>query len=65
MILEGARISLAADCWTSPTNKPFLIVTCYFFILDFSYKEALLGLKLLYRFYNVKYLTDIVLYILE
>ena len=67
MILRNGKVSIAfaADCWTSPTNKGFLAVTCYFFTEDFVYKEALLGFEPLHGPHDAKYLADVVLRVLD
>ena len=65
MIPRDGKVSIAADCWTSPTNKGFLAVTCYFFTEDFVYKEALLGFEPLHGPHDIKYLANVVLHVLD
>lgn len=65
IILKDGKVSIAADYWTSQTDKEFLAVTCYFLTDDFVYKKTLLGFEPLHRLYKAKYLADMVLYILD
>ncbi len=39
------KVSLALDCWSSPTNKSFLAITCYYISFTWEYREVLLGLE--------------------
>ena len=64
MVPDSSKILIAVDCWTNPTNKAFLAVTCYFFTEGFDYKEALLGFEPLHGSYDAKYLADRVLDVL-
>lgn len=45
MLPEGARISVALDCWTSPFGQAFMAITGYFIDADWVYREVLLGFK--------------------
>lgn len=45
LLPEGARISVALDCWTSPFGQAFMAITGYFIDADWVYREILLGFK--------------------
>jgi hypothetical protein len=42
---DGAKLSIALDCWTSPFQQAFLAVTGYFIDNDWNYREILLGFE--------------------
>lgn len=43
--LEGSRIALSIDCWTSPQRYAFLGVLAYFIDKDWCLREALIGFE--------------------
>jgi hypothetical protein len=45
LLPSNARISLAADCWSSPQRQAFLAITGYFIDPDWNYREVLLGFE--------------------
>ncbi|KAJ5316466.1 hypothetical protein N7476_006773 [Penicillium atrosanguineum] len=45
MLPEGAKISIALDCWTSPFTQVFMAITGYFIDKDWQYREVLLGFE--------------------
>ena len=56
-----SKITIALDCWSSKYGKAFLAITGYFFTEDFSFREALLGFKLLYDSHKRKYLAEVII----
>lgn len=42
---DGAKLSIALDCWTSPFQQAFLAITGYFLDKDWEYREILLGFE--------------------
>jgi hypothetical protein len=42
---EGAKLSIALDCWTSPFSQAFMAITGYFIDLNWDYREFLLGFE--------------------
>ncbi|KAJ5249580.1 hypothetical protein N7524_011896 [Penicillium chrysogenum] len=40
---DGAKLSIALDCWTSPFQQAILAITGYFLDKDWEYREILLG----------------------
>ena len=63
-ILVTSKIVIALNCQSSKYGKIFLAITSYFFIKDFSFREALLGFEPLYDLYKGKYLAEIVIQVL-
>ena len=59
-----SKIAIALDCWSSKCGKAFLAITGYFFTEDFSFREALLGFKLLHDLHKGKYLTEVIIWVL-
>ena len=56
-----SKIVIAFNCWSSKCRKAFLTITSYFFTEDFSFREALLGFKLLYDSHKRKYLAEVII----
>ena len=48
-LLEGlcptTKVSLAIDCWSSPTRLAYMGITAYFIDKDWNYREALIGFE--------------------
>jgi hypothetical protein len=48
-LLEGlnddSKVSLALDCWSSPTRLAFMAITAYFIDENWTYREALIGFE--------------------
>jgi hypothetical protein len=42
---DGAKLSIALDCWTSPFHQAFMAVTGYFVDCDWKFREILLGFE--------------------
>lgn len=61
---EGAKISIALDCQTSPFTQAFMAITGYFIDKDWQYREVLLGFEPLYRIHSSTNLSSVVLDIL-
>ncbi|KAJ5310940.1 uncharacterized protein N7443_003401 [Penicillium atrosanguineum] len=61
---EGAKISIALDCWTSPFTQAFMAITGYFIDKDWQYREVLLGFEPLHGTHSGTNLSSVVLDIL-
>ena len=44
-ISARSKVAIAFDCWSSQSEKAFLIVTYYFFTQEFKYQKILLGFE--------------------
>ena len=64
MLPEGAKISIALDCWTSPFTQAFMAITGYFIDKDWQYREVLLGFEPLHGTHSGTNLSSVVLDIL-
>ena len=42
---DRSKLSLAIDCWSSPTRLSFLGVTAYFIDSQWQYRESLIGFE--------------------
>lgn len=42
---SNAKMSIALDCWTSPSKHAFMAITGYILDQDWEYREVLLGLN--------------------
>lgn len=62
---EGAKLSIALDCWTSPFRQAFMAVTGYFIDLEWNYREILLGFEPLRGSHIGAYLSSVLLELLE
>ncbi|KAJ5460955.1 uncharacterized protein N7458_002507 [Penicillium daleae] len=62
---DGARLSIALDCWTSPFRQAFIAITGYFIDQEWNYRELLLGFKPLYGSHTGAYLSTVLLDLLE
>lgn len=62
---EGAKLSIALDCWTSPFRQGFMAVTGYFLDEEWNYREILLGFEPLHGSHTGAYLSTILLGLLE
>jgi hypothetical protein len=62
---QGAKLSVALDCWTSPFRQSFMAVTGYFLDQEWNYREILLGFEPLYGSHTGAYLSTILLDLLE
>ena len=63
-ILVISKIIITFNYQLSKCRKAFLVITGYFFIKDFSFREALLRFKPLYNLYKGKYLIEVVIQVL-
>ena len=62
---EGAKLSIALDCWTSPFCQAFMAVTGYFLDKDWNYCEILLGFEPLHGSHTGSYLSTVLFDLLE
>ncbi|KAL3258479.1 hypothetical protein ABHI18_006016 [Aspergillus niger] len=62
---EGAKVSLALDCWTSPFQQAFMAITAYFIDSDWNYRELLLGFEPLHGPHSGSNLSDVLLDLLR
>jgi hypothetical protein len=62
---QGAKLSVALDCWTSPFRQSFIAVTGYFLDQEWNYREILLGFEPLYGSHTGAYLSTVLLNLLE
>lgn len=62
---EGAKLSIALDCWTSPFRQAFMAVTGYFLDKDWNYREILLGFEPLHGSHTGSYLSTVLFDLLE
>lgn len=62
---DGAKLSIALDCWTSPFRQAFMAITGYFIDQEWNYRELLLGFEPLYGSHTGAYLSTVLLDILE
>lgn len=62
---QGAKLSIALDCWTSPFRQSFMAVTGYFLDQEWNYREILLGFEPLYGSHTGAYLSTVLLNLLE
>jgi hypothetical protein len=58
---EGAKVSLALDCWTSPFQQAFMAITAYFIDNEWNYRELLLGFEPLHGPHSGRNLSDVLL----
>jgi hypothetical protein len=42
---KDSKVSLALDCWSSPTRLAFMAITAYFIDENWKYREALIGFE--------------------
>jgi hypothetical protein len=54
-----AKVSLALDCWTSPSQQAFMAITVYFIDKDWNYREMLLGFEPLHGPHTGNNLNDV------
>jgi hypothetical protein len=59
MLPQGAKLSIALDCWTSPFRQAFMAVTGYFLDVDWNYREILLGFEPLSGSHTGTYLSTV------
>jgi hypothetical protein len=62
---EGAKVSLALDCWTSPFQQAFMAITAYFIDNEWNYRELLLGFEPLHGPHSGRNLSDVLLQLLR
>lgn len=62
---DGAKLSIALDCWTSPFHQAFMAITGYFIDQEWNYRELLLGFEPIYGSHTGAYLSTILLDLLE
>ncbi|EED11521.1 conserved hypothetical protein [Talaromyces stipitatus ATCC 10500] len=62
---QGAKLSIALDCWTSPFRQSFMAVTGYFLDVDWNYREILLGFEPLSGSHTGAYLSTVLQQVLE
>ena len=62
---QGAKLSIALDCWTSPFRQSFMAVTGYFIDQEWNYREILLGFEPLHGSHTGAYMSTILLSLLE
>ncbi|KAJ5685107.1 hypothetical protein N7536_007726 [Penicillium majusculum] len=61
LLPEGAKLSIALDCWTSPFRQAFMAVTGYFLDQEWNYREILLGFEPLHGSHTGAYLSTTLL----
>ncbi|KAJ6084352.1 hypothetical protein N7486_011152 [Penicillium sp. IBT 16267x] len=64
-LLEGSRLSIALDCWTSPFSQAFMAITGYFLDQEWNYREVLLGFEHLHGSHTGGNLSETVFQILQ
>lgn len=62
---EGAKVSLALDCWTSPFQQAFMAITAYFIDNEWNYRELLLGFEPLHGPHSGRNLSEVLLQLLR
>lgn len=62
---DGAKLSVALDCWTSPFRQAFMAVTGYFLDKDWNYREILLGFEPLYGTHSGFNLSAVLIELLQ
>jgi hypothetical protein len=65
LLSEGAKISIAFDCCTSPFRQASMAVTGYFLDQEWNYREILLGIEPLHGSHAGAYLSSVLLTLLE
>jgi hypothetical protein len=58
---EGAKLSIALDCWTSPFSQAFMAITGYFIDINWNYREFLLGFEPLEGTHSGENLSSVLL----
>jgi hypothetical protein len=64
-LTEGAKFSIALDCWTSPFRQAFMTVTGYLLDQEWNYRKLLLGFEPLHGSHTGSYLSTILFELLE
>jgi hypothetical protein len=62
---DDAKVSLALDCWTSPFQQAFMVITVYFIDKDWNYREMLIGFEPLHGPHTDNNLSDVLHQLLE
>jgi hypothetical protein len=63
--VEGSKISITLDCWTSPYNTAFLGVLAYYIDDTWTLRKSLIGFEPLYGTHSGEELAKVVLQLLE